>query len=155
METNRTMSRRALALIHIRASEALLPLSRVVGSLSRLTPISRRHRVVPTERAEKVLRPWGTALRSYGALLGQVYHIRQTVSEYSIAEYRLRARAFHPHALNAGAFKPGEVKRDKSCKISRRSQLMAFWLFNLYKVRKDDYSYTKPKTSQPLLCICS
>jgi hypothetical protein len=62
METNRTTSRRALALIQIRASEQYALLSHVAGSLSRLTPISRRCRVAPTERAGKVLQPWGRCL---------------------------------------------------------------------------------------------
>ena len=62
METNRTTSRRALALIQIRASEQYALLSHVAGSLSRLTPISRRCRVAPAERAGKVLQPWGRCL---------------------------------------------------------------------------------------------
>ncbi len=80
METNRTTSRRALALIQIWASEALLPLSHVASSLSRLTPVSRHCRVAPTERAWKVLLPWGRALRSHGALLEQVYYMEHAMS---------------------------------------------------------------------------
>jgi hypothetical protein len=63
MQTNRTTSRRTLALIQIWASEAVLPLSRVPGSLSHG---SRPYpgvvgNDVPTERAGKVL-PWGLRL---------------------------------------------------------------------------------------------
>ncbi len=75
MQTCRTTSRRALALIQIWASEASLLLSHVASSLSRLTPISRRYRVAPTERAQQVLLPWGAStLRSYGALLELLSH---------------------------------------------------------------------------------
>src|SRR5262244_3944612 len=75
LETNRTTSRRALALIQIWASEASLPLSHVTSSLSRLTPISRRYRVAPTERARKVLADTGDdALRSHGASLDILSH---------------------------------------------------------------------------------
>jgi len=63
METNRTTSRRALALIQIRALDATASsFARCWFSLSRLTPISRRYRVAPTERAQQVLLPWGYRL---------------------------------------------------------------------------------------------
>jgi hypothetical protein len=99
LETNRTTSRRALALIQIWASEASLPLSHVASSLSRLTPISRRYRVAPTERARKVLLPWGRCLAVSWSLV-----------MHSIAQMYKRCKMVYPTPIlphKEGPFIPG------------------------------------------------
>ena len=76
MQTKRTLSRRALALIQIWASEPKVLLSHVLSSLSRLTPVSRHCRIAPTERAQKVLLPWDVTLAVSRSL------VRQSIALY-------------------------------------------------------------------------
>ncbi len=120
METNRTTSRRALALIQIWASEASLPLSHVRSSLSRLTPVSRRYRVTPTERARKVLLPWSLGLTVLWSL---VRPIVSWLSRLSLNNYQLsiqllsiqpilppKGRPIHPPDESRGLSGPFTVK---------------------------------------------
>ena len=107
METNRTTSRRALALIQIWASAAdAASFARCVGSLSRLTPISRRCRGNPTERARKVLLRqearclvvlWSLVVHS----IAQMY--KTCKREYPTPILPQKERPFIPQ-MNQGAF---------------------------------------------------
>jgi hypothetical protein len=92
METNRIASRRALALIQIRASDAdASSFARCANSLSRLAPVSRRCRVAPAERAAWVL-------PSCSSLL-----FRRGKTGNPSAQTLLRTRHSSPR-MNAGAF---------------------------------------------------
>jgi hypothetical protein len=114
METNRTTSRRALALIQIWASESTASsFARCKVSLSRLTPISRRHRVTLTERAGKVLLPWGQSLRVlWSPVRTSILQVAGHVKHFSFPGgfTACGQRAYHPPLRKQGLESPISVR---------------------------------------------